>query len=96
VHHGAQVISGPRWSYYVPRNRVWFARANFGPMVALLVWLGELAVIPRVLLADLLKRRDVTSTRLRLLGAVHAYRRKPAMAEGPLPGEPLPGRVMRW
>jgi GT2 family glycosyltransferase len=30
VHHGSRVISGPRWTYYAARNRVWFARAHFG------------------------------------------------------------------
>ncbi|MGY1681921.1 hypothetical protein [Geodermatophilus sp. SYSU D01176] len=96
VHHGSQVISGPRWSYYTPRNRVWFARATFGPGAALLAWMGELVLVPRVLIADLVKRRDLTSTRLRLVAAVDAWRRKPSRDEGPLPGEPLAGRVMRW
>jgi N-acetylglucosaminyl-diphospho-decaprenol L-rhamnosyltransferase len=96
VHHGAQVISGPRWSYYSPRNRVWFARRHFGCGAALLAWAAEVAVLPRVLLADVVKRRDLTSSRLRLLAAVHAWRRLPAPCGEPLPGEPLAGRVMRW
>lgn len=96
VHHASQVITGPRWSYYSPRNRVWFARANFGIGTAVFAWLGELAVLPRVLLADLVKRRDLTSSRLRLLAAVHSWLPKPSIGDGPRVDEPLAGRVMRW
>lgn len=96
VHHGSQVISGPRWSYYAPRNRVWFARACFGLPVAALTWIGQVARIPRVAAADLVKRRDLTSTRLSLLAARHAWMPKPSAAEGPHPDEPLAARVMRW
>ncbi len=96
VHHGSRVISGPRWSYYAPRNRVWFARSCFGLPVAALVWFSQVARIPRVVAADLLKRRDLTSTRLSLLAARHAWMPKPSAADGPHHDEPLAARVIRW
>lgn len=96
IHHGSTVISGPRWSYYAPRNRVWFARACFGVPVAVLTWLQQVVKLPRIALADVVKRRDLTSTRLSLLAAAHAWMRKPSAAEGPRVDEPLPSRVMRW
>jgi GT2 family glycosyltransferase len=96
VHYGSQVISGPRWSYYAPRNRVWFARACFGLRVGLLTWLGQMVRIPRIVVADMVKRRDLTSTRLSLLAAAHAWMRKPSAAHGPRADEPIAGRVMRW
>jgi GT2 family glycosyltransferase len=96
THHAGQTIHGPRWSYYSTRNRVWFVRANVGPGRALLSWLCLVALLPRVVLADLIKRRDLMSSRLVLMGLVHAWWRKPSAAEGPLPGEPFPARIMRW
>lgn len=96
VHHGSKVITGPRWSYYSVRNRVWFARANFGKAAGVLNWLAGAAVLPRVLLADILKRRDLTSSRLGVMALAHSWWRKPTAAEGPRPDEPIPSRVMSW
>jgi len=96
VHHGSKVITGPRWSYYSVRNRVWFARANFGIVAAVLNWLAGAAVLPRVLVADVLKRHDLTSSRLGAMALVHSLWHKPSAAEGPRPDEPIPSRVMSW
>jgi N-acetylglucosaminyl-diphospho-decaprenol L-rhamnosyltransferase len=96
VHHRSQVITGPRWTYYSIRNRVWLARANFGPVSATLSWLGGLLTLPRMVVADALLRRDFSASRLGLLALAHAWMRKPARADGPLPEEPLAGRVIRW
>lgn len=95
-HAGSQVISGPRWTYYSARNRVWWTRANFGPRTAALNWMACLFSLPRVALADILIRRDLTSTRLTVLGLRHARWAKPEMAQGPLSGEPLPSEIMTW
>jgi GT2 family glycosyltransferase len=94
IHHGSQVISGPRWCYYAVRNRVWFARANFGVFAAALSWLHAGAMLPRVAVADLVKRRDLTSSRLSALGLAHAWWRKPV--GDPRLDEPIPSQVMRW
>jgi N-acetylglucosaminyl-diphospho-decaprenol L-rhamnosyltransferase len=96
VHHGSKVITGPRWTYYSMRNRVWFARANFGMVAAVLNWLAGAAVLPRVVLADVLKRRDLTSCRLGVMALAHSWWRKPTAQEGPRPDEPIPNRVMTW
>ena len=96
VHHRSQVITGPRWTYYSIRNRVWLARANFGPVSVALSWLAGLAALPRLAFGDAFLRKDFSVSRLGLLALAHAWMRKPARAEGPLPDEPLAGRVIRW
>ncbi|HEY2675036.1 MAG TPA: glycosyltransferase family 2 protein [Rugosimonospora sp.] len=93
THHGSRVI-GARWNYYSTRNRVWYTRACFGLGPALLNWVCAAATLPRVALADLVKRGDMTASRLSLLALAHAWRRKPAADEGPLAGEPFPDRLI--
>jgi hypothetical protein len=94
THHGSAVI-GARWNYYSTRNRVWYTRACFGLGPAVLNWVCSLAMLPRVALADLVKRGDMTASRLCLLALAHAWRRKPAAQDGPLAGEPFPDRLIR-
>lgn len=95
-HAGSLVIRGPRWTYYATRNRVWFTRANFGLHVAIVNWLGALLVLPRIAMADILVRRDMTSSRLAILGLRHAFRPKPDRLDGSLAEEPLAGMIMQW
>jgi hypothetical protein len=52
--------------------------------------------LPRLALGDAFVRKDFSVSRLGLLALAHAWMRKPARAEGPLPDEPLAGRVIRW
>lgn len=96
IHHRSRVIVGPRWTYYSTRNRVWFARANFGLWAAVLNWIYQAALLPRVALADLVKRRELTSLRLNLMALGHAWWRKPTAEQGPLTDEPIPARIMNW
>ena len=96
VHFGSRIISGPRWNYYATRNRVWFARSRFGRNRALAAWLWQAGLLPRVVLADLVKRRDITSSRLMVLGLCHALRPKPTAADGPWRDEPMPASIMKW
>ncbi len=96
THYGARTITGPRWSYYLARNRIWFVRANFGLGPALLNWVGFLVLLPRIALADVVKRRRMLPFRLTVLALAHAWRRKPTAEEGPLPGEPFPARLINW
>ncbi|MBY8874828.1 glycosyltransferase family 2 protein [Micromonospora sp. PLK6-60] len=96
THHGSRVMSGSRWTYYTIRNRVWFARTNFGVGAALLNWIWAVSLLPRMAVGDILKRRDTTRLRLGLMALRHAWWRKPSAAEGPLPDEPLPARIMSW
>jgi N-acetylglucosaminyl-diphospho-decaprenol L-rhamnosyltransferase len=96
IHFGARVINGPRWNYYGTRNFVWFVRARYGRSRALAAWMWEAALLPRVVVADLVKRRNITSSRLMVLGLRHALRPKPSAAEGPWKDEPMPAAVMKW
>jgi N-acetylglucosaminyl-diphospho-decaprenol L-rhamnosyltransferase len=95
-HQGGQVIAGPRWSYYTTRNRVWWTRANFGIRPAVLNWLSGLFMLPRVVVADILRRRDLTSSRLIVLALRHAWHRKPSRLDGARADEPLAGQIMNW
>ncbi len=96
THFGSRVISGPRWSYYATRNHVWFVRSRFGRTRAIAAWIWQVGLLPRVICADLVKRRDITSSRLMILGLRHSLRPKPTAAEGPWKGEPMPAAVMKW
>ena len=96
VHFGSAVIGRPRWTYYYTRNRVWFLRSQYGRTRALAAWTWLALLLPRVVVADLVKRRDRTSSRLMILGLRHALRPKPDAAEGPWKDEPMPAAVMTW
>jgi N-acetylglucosaminyl-diphospho-decaprenol L-rhamnosyltransferase len=96
THFGSQVISGPRWSYYATRNCVWFVRSRYGRTRALAAWLWQFGLLPRVVFADLVKRHDITSSRLMVLGLRHALHPKPSAADGPWKDEPMPASVMKW
>lgn len=89
THHRSQVISADQWSYYSIRNRVWFARANFGWRAGSVNWLNALASLPRIFIADVFVRRSLRHSVLTTSGMWHATRGKPRRAAGPLPGEPL-------
>ena len=96
THYGGRVIAGPRWSYYATRNRIWFVRTHFGMLPSALNWLWSLALLPRVIVADVIKRRSLLSSRLTVMALMHAVWSKPDAAHGPLATEPIPARIMRW
>ena len=96
VHHGGTVITGVRWNYYVYRNHVWFSRQHFGRLVAGLVWLGGVATLPRVLVADAVKRGNLLSSRLALHGLLDGLGAKPLPDAGPLDDEPRAARWVPW
>lgn len=96
IHLGAQVISGPRWNYYVVRNHVWLALSHFGIGVAVGTWFYYLLMLLRILAADSIKRRNWQSSRLAFWGLLHSLRPKPHFARLPLPDEPIPARWMTW
>lgn len=96
IHDGRTTINDAKWVYYSLRNRLWFVRRRRSPLgVALLtIWL-VVAIIPRVIAADVLKRRSLLHTRLSL----HAFKD----GVGPMPAsdrhwpdEPRPARWMSW
>lgn len=96
IHHQSQVISGPRWYYYSARNRVWFVRANFGFGTAVLNWMFVAASLPRIALADSIKRRGYVASKLTLYALLDALRGKPPRIEGPYRSEPMAARAMDW
>jgi GT2 family glycosyltransferase len=90
LHERSRVV-GSMWPYYTVRNRVWSARKLFGVSSALLTWTWFAILYPRILLADLLKRRDLRSSRLHLRGLRDSFWgvwREPVA----LPGEPRAAR----
>ena len=96
THEGKTTISGGRWQYYHLRNRVWLARRRHPLAVALAnyVWVaGVLA--PRVLCADILKRRGYNLSRSAFRAVVDAGRRLPPFGD-PWPHEPVPQAWMAW
>jgi N-acetylglucosaminyl-diphospho-decaprenol L-rhamnosyltransferase len=96
IHFSSRVISGPRWSYYAARNHVWFVRARYGRTRAFATWVRGVALLPRVIFSDLVKRHDMTSSRLMVLGLRHALLPKPSASEGPWKDEPIPSGMMKW
>ena len=96
VHDGRTTLSGARWVYYSLRNWLWFVRRRrSAPRVVLLtIWLA-VAILPRVFIADVLKRRSLLHTRLSL----HALKDGLAPMPPPerhWPDEPRPARWMSW
>ncbi len=91
VRHDRSRVMGSMWPYYTVRNRVWSARKLFGSLVAALTWLWFVVLAPRILLADLLKRHDLRSSRLHVRGLRDSF---PALWRLPeaLPDEPRAAR----
>jgi GT2 family glycosyltransferase len=87
IHEGSKVI-GHLWYYYAFRNRIWFTRTHARDYVVFLVWLQHLFTIPRVLLADAVKRRGFRRTWLLILATIDSVHSKPSRAYGPLRDEP--------
>lgn len=92
VHHRSQSIGG-WWAYYSARNAIWFGREYAGRLGWSFQLLLGLLRLPRILTADVLKRRSLKSSRLHVLGLKHGLRPKPSRLEGPWPEEPVPFRV---
>ena len=96
THEGGTTISGARWVYYSLRNWLWFVRRRRSLLRVVLLTLYALtALLPRVMAADVLKRRSPLHTRLLL----HALKD----GLGPMPppdrhweDEPRPARWMSW
>lgn len=96
THQGAGTMMEGRWQYYVLRNRVWLARKRCSLIVALsaYLWLA-LALLPRILLADLIKRRSYDLSYSAYRALLDAGASLPPFNE-PWSHEPVPQRWMRW
>jgi len=96
VHDGRTTLSGARWVYYGLRNWLWFVRRRRSMLrvVLLTIWLGG-AVLPRVVVADVLKRRSLLHARLSLHALKDGLGPMP-QAGTHWPDEPRPARWMSW
>ena len=63
VHDRSRVMGG-MWAYYTVRNRVWRARQLWGRAAAALTWWSFVGILGRVVIADVVKRRSLRSSRL--------------------------------
>ena len=96
VHEGKTSITEGRWQYYSLRNRVWLARKRHSRRVALVnyLWLAG-AMVPRIMCADVLKRRGFALSRAALRSLVDAAAPLPTFGQ-PWPHEPVPQAWLAW
>jgi N-acetylglucosaminyl-diphospho-decaprenol L-rhamnosyltransferase len=92
IHHRSTSVGG-WWAYYAARNAIWFSRANFGTIAYVWQLLIGWTRLPRIFIADVLKRHSRVSSKLHVLGLWHGMRRKPEASEGPWLAEPIPKSV---
>lgn len=71
VHEGGKVIGSPRWYYYAARNPIWFLRWRRGRLLSTVLAMRLIGLLARVALADLVKRRGWSRSRLMRLGIWH-------------------------
>ncbi len=95
-HQGGATMTGGRWQYYTVRNRIWFARKRRRRSAAMasVVW-AALVLLPRIALADTIKRRSYSLTYSAYRGVVDGMAKLPAFGE-PWPHEPVPRAWMEW
>lgn len=95
-HAGMTTVTESRWQYYTVRNRIWFCRRLRSRSVAAAVWLwSALVLLPRVMIADVLKARGCTATRSILRAVVDGRAPLPPFGVA-WPHEPVPARWLAW
>lgn len=95
-HSGSGTITMARWQYYSIRNRIWFCRRRRSVTVVVAVWLwSAFALMPRVAVADFVKRRGYERSRSVLQAVVDGLAPLPPFGE-PRRDEPVPGRWLSW
>jgi len=96
IHEGGATMTEGRWQYHSLRNRVWFARKRRSTPVAVanVIWLA-VALVPRVVFADTVKRRGYQLTRSAWRALIDARATLPPFGE-PWPHEPVPQAWMHW
>ena len=96
THEGGTTISGARWVYYGLRNWLWFVRRRRASWrIAFLVAYVAFVLLPRIFVADVVKRRSVLHTRLSLHALKDGLGRLPPPDQH-WPDEPRPARWMTW
>jgi N-acetylglucosaminyl-diphospho-decaprenol L-rhamnosyltransferase len=94
THPARATLKGARPVYYGIRNQIWFSRKNVSVLNGLAMTLYSLRVMPRILLADLVKRRP-SHARLMYYGLLAGWGPLPNTRD-PLLGEPVPSRWIDW
>jgi N-acetylglucosaminyl-diphospho-decaprenol L-rhamnosyltransferase len=94
THPARTTLRGARPIYYGIRNQIWFSR-RFGSFLgSIAATLYTLRVVPRVMLADVIKRRPPHSP-LIYHGFIDGWGTLPSTKE-PLLDEPIPSRWFDW
>ncbi|WP_462187904.1 MULTISPECIES: glycosyltransferase [unclassified Frankia] len=95
-HTGGGTVPSNGYTYYTVRNRLWFARLHGRPRQVALVtaWL-LLAVLPRVAVSELVRRRGIVRVHCGLRGVVDGLARIPDIDQT-LPGEPRASLWSTW
>jgi N-acetylglucosaminyl-diphospho-decaprenol L-rhamnosyltransferase len=94
THPARTTLNGARAVYYGIRNQIWFSRRYGSPLGSIAASLYELLGVPRVALADVVKRRP---SHILLIGhgLIAGWGPMPSAGE-PLPDEPIPSRWIDW
>lgn len=94
THPARTTLKGARPVYYGARNQIWFTRRYGSLLGSFATTLYMLRGVPRVLVADAVKRRP-SHIRLMCHGLVAGWRPLPSVGE-PLLDEPIPSRWIDW
>jgi N-acetylglucosaminyl-diphospho-decaprenol L-rhamnosyltransferase len=94
THPGRTTFNGARPVYYGMRNQIWFSRRHGSVLGSIAITIYMLRVAPRIMLADLVKRRP-SHILLMYRGLVAGWRTLPSAGE-PLLDEPIPSRWINW
>ena len=94
IHPARTTLKGARPVFYGMRNQIWFSRKYGSLLASISVTSYMLRAAPRVMLADVIKRRS-SHTRLMYRGLVSGWCSLPPTRE-PLLEEPIPARWITW
>jgi N-acetylglucosaminyl-diphospho-decaprenol L-rhamnosyltransferase len=94
THPARTTLRGVRPIYYGIRNPIWFSRRHGSFLGSIFITAHSLRKLPRVLLADVVKRRP-PHTLLMCRGLVDGWRTMPDTKD-PLWDEPIPSRWIDW
>jgi GT2 family glycosyltransferase len=94
THPARTTLRGSRPIYYGIRNPIWFSRRHGSFLGSIFITLYSLRKLPRVMLADVVKRRSSHSL-LMYRGLLAGWRALPDTKD-PLADEPIPSRWIDW
>jgi GT2 family glycosyltransferase len=95
THPARTTLKGARPVYYEMRNEIWLSRKYQSLLCNVAITLYMLRVTPRVGVADVIKKRRLSHSRLIVHGLIDGWRALPKSSE-PLLDEPIPTRWIDW